>query len=60
MSEGQGPTAAERRQQRLAAALRANLGKRKARDREALITPSQEREASAPPISLPEKGKITP
>jgi len=37
MSDAPAPTAAERKQQRLAAALRANLGKRKARAREAGI-----------------------
>ncbi|HZB90350.1 MAG TPA: hypothetical protein VE397_02845 [Stellaceae bacterium] len=43
-----GTAAARRRQERLAAALRANLGRRKAQ--------SREREAGEPPVRGPQKG----
>jgi hypothetical protein len=50
MNDSATPTPAERKQQRLAAALRANLAKRKAREREAAATnlPLGEREGAVP------------
>ena len=50
MNESATPTPAERKQQRLAAALRANLAKRKGREREAAAThlPLEEREGAVP------------